>query len=247
MRAFPAFVIVAIFPLASFAQFFPSPGPGTSAHGGGGGNTWFAPGANDHCTANVTSGTAISCTLGAAPTTNRVIVVGMLTYTGITTATIKDSANNTYTKAPNSPGNAQDSGAGSAWIYYRVATGVETATVNVTLGSACAGACSMFVVAFPYTGTAPVFDVDGNGNAGTTGAIVLPTLTPTSTNELFVGFCADENSCAAATSPWTLGPDGLGTFNEGLEYILSRNSALNVGFTGTTGNAYDSVGAAFKF
>jgi hypothetical protein len=207
-----------------------------------------APGANDHCYHSVTSGSSTSCTLGSSPATGKVVAVFVMTNS-TTLSTVKDGAGtpNSYTITSQSPSNTNDVAAGSVWLAFFIATPTANAviTATVTGGSTCTIACSITVDVFGVVGGVASLDADAKSATMVTGAVVLPSIPVNNPNELIYGACADSNSCNGVTGAWIVEAHGLGSFGESAEYQLSVSSNTLVGFAGSVGNTYDSMGMSF--
>lgn len=190
------------------------------------------------------TGTTVSVTLGAAPATGSTVIVCVATSAAVTALTVKDGAGtpNNYTVSAGSP-STFESGAGQVWLAYLLnAPATANATVTATWTTSVGGP-QMWADVFAPTGGAPTFDKDAktttNPTAGTT--INLPSITPTASGELLYGCAAAGGTISAPAANGTLsgwtGSGGAISGGDMAEYQLNSSaSPTTVAFTQSSGN-----------
>jgi hypothetical protein len=191
--------------------------------------------------------TTVSVTLGAAPTTGNLVVVGLSVFDssnlGAPSAlTVQDSNNNSYVVTPNSPSAYITDGSGhyvNSWLAYLLsapsnasATITATWTTNVNVPA-------IFAEEFSYTGGSCVFDTDVSASNTTPGTTInTPSITPTNAGSLLYSVGSTLGSLTAPAAAGTLGgwTGGAGNFKDGVavEYILSGSGAHAVDYTGSS-------------
>jgi hypothetical protein len=207
-----------------------------------------APVTGQFCYGSATSGTTFSCSFTNNPTSGNLVVVSLLTFTGLTTGagSVVDSAGTPNVYATPVCSATNDATAGKACLSYFVANGTANKTITVTVTGGTCGACSIRADEFAVSGGTVSLDGSVQTGSGSTQAITAPTVTPAGSAELLIGMCADANQCGATGSSWSKEVNSPGSFFEGTEYILSASAGTAVSFAGLSAVAWDSVGAAFK-
>lgn len=168
------------------------------------------------------------------------------TFTG---ETCTDNHAHTYSMTTQSPYGpvATASDHFVAGIAYFLSPPSGSSTVTCTASGVTGSIyCSVNVVEFDYTGTAPTYDKDAlqtYPSSSLTSAAILPAIIPTFTQELiFAAFTTDQGGPGATALPWTVTGDGADY------YILSSApGSIASNFADTT--YPDSAGlilAAFK-
>lgn len=201
---------------------------------------------------SVNPGTTFNIVLTNNPANGNVVAVGLAFNTAsISSLTVKDSANNSYTKATNAP---YTSSAGNAYLFYLIAGGTATKTITVswTTSAICAGWADEFTV----TGGTATFDKDTGGSQTSSGggAITTPSITPTNGGSLLYAIADLIGSVGGITSPTAGGTAGLWTGAAGAitlgsmaEYDLSVTGAQAVNFTDSSGSDTCCVGVMALF
>lgn len=199
------------------------------------------------------SGQVASVALGSAnsgnvvlpnnPTTGNFVVVGVVLGSETASATVQDSAGNSYTATSSSPASANGL---RAYIFYLVnAPANANKTITVTIGS---GPTSTDVWAVEFSGlvTSSPVDVQGTKTSATTGTnINLPSITPTADGELLIGVGAALGTISVATSPWTM--IDAARNGDGAEYYIQPTAgARAIGFTQSPSSGWTAIAAAFK-
>lgn len=228
------------------------PGPGGSSPASGPTHTFsFTASANTHCDA-VQGSDSTNCTLGAAPVSGKLIIVGGLTQGASGTPTVCDVATvgcggatcTATVTSSNNKSNTNDATAGTAWLFFLSATG--TCGTTWTIRATSSGVTGIYVSVVSVSGASAVTqdgsDAIGNVTSGT--SIATPTVPGPTSGDLQVCYVVNEIATTAVNSPWGTG-GGIGGAGDAMEFILSSSGAQACNFTQTSGHA-DVIGAPFK-
>lgn len=196
------------------------------------------------------SASAVSATLGAAPTLGNLVCVALVTATAVTALSVKDANNNVYTVTTNSPSTVQ-SGAGQVWLAYLLsAPSNASAVINLTWTTAT-NPPIVWADEFSISGGTCAFDKDAkNNSAASSTTISTPTITPIGAGELLYSGAAAGGAITAPTAgavsgSWT-GSAGAITNGDMAEYILSSGTgAIAVHYIQSSGT-WSAMAMAFS-
>lgn len=207
-----------------------------------------APAAGQACYQAVTAGTTFFCSLTNDPTAGNVVVVSIMTFTGLTAGagSVVDSAGTPNVYSTPVCRTTFDGTAGTACLSYFIANGTANKTITVTITGGTCGACSLRVDEFGVSGGTASLDGTIQTGSGTTQAVTAPSITPSGSGRLLVGMCADGDRCGAVGGSWVLEVNAPGSFFEATEYQLSASSTTAMSFAGNTTADWDAVVAAFQ-
>ena len=188
------------------------------------------------------TGTSQNLVLSAAPTTGNTVTVEACPSVAVTSLTVKDSNNNSYTVTTNSPSTVQ-SGAGQCWSAYLLSAPAN-ASATITASWTTTATTPMFADEFSCSGCTIAFDKDAKANSSVAGTTInTPSITPTNSSELLYAGAAAGGTISAVGSPWTQNADIVRN-GDWAEYDLSATGATSVNFTQSSGT-WSAMAMAF--
>jgi len=206
-----------------------------------------------------TGGTATSChpSLGAAPAVGDIVFVAVFAFSSASSTppgsfSVKDSTPNTYTATTHTPDSFTFGGTASynyLYLYYFIATGTPSATINVTWTGGFNAAC--WADEFHKSTGSFGYDSDSAGavNVCASSTANVPSITPGTSPALLYSIGADyENSLTAPAAGGSLGSwDGTAggpdlTYTGGnTEYYPGASGATAVNYACTNGDHYAAI------
>ncbi len=185
---------------------------------------------------------AISQTI-SAPTVGNLVIVGVITGSGVTGVTIADNQSHTFTLTPNSPFPSSRNELAVGWW---VASGTPGTVISATWGSGTSTyPADIWVIELAGNAASP-FEIDaGTTNVSETN-VILPSLTTVNDGDYLISLIRVDTAVSTANTPWTLSTAIPASTNACSYYLQATHGPQAVAYTTTTAGTNDCLVVAFK-